>query len=206
MSLADDLTDLPRTGNVDQVKHPPGWETGLVMSGETGQVTTHPITDTAPDWSALLAVWDLDPGEFEVVEPVQYRAWDAAIGNGQTRRMFYYRASIRRRRERRADVDELLRILRRRKTRPPAEPSDGATFVHAVGDTQLGKSDGDGTAGTIRRFRDSLDLHLDHLAAVRKRANVTRVLLPWLGDCLEGNQSQGGALRQRCAAEGANRR
>ena len=199
MSLADDLAAVPTAGQVDQVKHPPGWEPGLVMSGHAGTVTTHPIEDKAPDWSALLAVWDLDPAEYEVVEPVQYRAWDAAIGNGQTRRMFYYRASIRRRRERRADVDELLRLLKRRKRRDVQEDvqHEGATFVHAVGDTQLGKSDGDGTAGTIRRFRDSLDLHLEHLAAVRKRANVTRVLLPWLGDCLEGNQSQGGALRQR---------
>lgn len=197
MSLADDLAAVPTAGQVDKVKHPPGWEPGLVMSGEVGTLTTAPVPDRNPRWSALLAVWDLDPEVYEVVEPVQYRAWDAAIGNGKTRRMYYYKASVRRRPQHRADVDELLRILRRRKARQPVPADGGATFVHALGDTQLGKPDGDGTAGTIGRFRNSLDLHLEHLAAVRKRANVTRVLLAWLGDCLEGNQSQGGALRAR---------
>lgn len=197
MSLADDLAAVPTKGNLDTVKHPPGWEPGLVMSGESGQITTHPTTERSPRWASLLAVWDLDPDEYEVVEgSAQFRAWDAAIGNGQTRRMFYYKANVRRKPAHRADVGELLKILRRRKPRP-VEKGDGATFCHAVGDTQLGKVDGDGTAGTIERFRNSLDLHLDHLAQVRKPANVTRVLLPWLGDCLEGNQAQGGALRAR---------
>ena len=65
MSLADELAAVPTGGQVTgSIKHPPGWEPGLVMDGVAGQLTTAPMQDKAPDWSALLAVWDLDPAVF----------------------------------------------------------------------------------------------------------------------------------------------
>ena len=80
------------------VRHPAGWEPGVAWDGHAGTLTTAPLDSAPEDWADLLGVWDLDPVEFEVVEPVQYRAWDAPTGEGNVRRLYYYRATIRRRR------------------------------------------------------------------------------------------------------------
>lgn len=55
--------------------------------------------------------------------------------------------------------------------------------------------DGDGTEGTVRRFLDNLQHTVDRYTGYRRRPET--VLLPWLGDCIEGIWSQSGALRMR---------
>jgi predicted phosphodiesterase len=62
-----------------------------------------------------------------------------------------------------------------------------------VGDTQVGKVDGDGSPGIVTRFLSELD----DAVARYQRAPAETVVLPWLGDCIEGIWSQGGALRMR---------
>jgi hypothetical protein len=47
-------------------------------------------------------MWGFDPGQVRVVDDsVQVRSWDAAIGKGEVRRMYYHRATIRLNRGRR---------------------------------------------------------------------------------------------------------
>jgi predicted phosphodiesterase len=96
----------------------------------------------------------------------------------------------------RIDVAELLVAVRKR-TRTPSPTTAGASFVFACGDLQLGKPDGDGTAGTVARFYDSLDRALARYKALRKRGLCGPVVLPWLGDCIEGTESQGSRLVSR---------
>ena len=71
-------------------------------------------------------------------------------------------------------------------------PATGA-FVSPVGDTQLGKVDGGGSPGVVARFGTNLD---DAIARYQRHPAAT-VVLPWLGDCIEGIWSQGGSLRMR---------
>ena len=69
--------------------------------------------------------------------------------------------------------------------------------MFAIGDMQLGKSDGDGTAGTVERFYESLDRAVARYKALRKAGKVEAVALLVAGDCIEGTVSQGGNLISR---------
>lgn len=177
-------------------RHPAGWEPGVAWDGTAGTLTTAPLDSAPRDWSDLLAVWDLDPEEFEVVEPVQYRAWDAPTGEGNVQRLYYYRATIRRRRERSRPVEEILEVIgRKRPKRPEPTGEPGPSYVVAAGDLQLGKPDGDGTEGTVERFLEKTDLAVARLKDLRRIGRrIDEITLPWLGDCVEGLVSQGGAL------------
>lgn len=190
MGLDEQLDNLLR----QPVSHPSGWEPGVAWDGNAGVLTSHPMESAPEDWSALLAVWDLDPEVFEVVEPVQYRAWDAHDGSGGVRRMFYYKATIRRRRSG-MDIRELIDAIGKRRPKVPESSDNGLMFCVAAGDLQLGKIDGDGTDGTVQRFLDKTDAAVARLRELRRsKRNVKGILLPWLGDCIEGLVSQGGSL------------
>jgi hypothetical protein len=93
-------------------------------------------------------------------------------------------------------VEELLSVLgRKRPKAAPAGDSGGFMYVVPAGDLQLGKPDGDGTAGTVQRFGDKTDDAVKRLKELRKLGRpISGVMLPWLGDCIEGLVSQGGAL------------
>lgn len=202
MSLDDDLNSLAAAGAVSDFKppvglrHPSGWEPGVAWDGDSGTLTTQPLDAQPDDWAELLAVWDLDPALFEVVEPVQYRAWDAPDPEGGLRRLYYYKAAIRRRVTGQRSVDELLGVLGRKRPKTPPEGPDGGFFYCVPsGDLQIGKPDGDGTEGTIDRFMVKTDAAVARLKELRKMGRpVSGIVLPWLGDCIEGLVSQGGAL------------
>jgi len=202
VSLDDDLDALTSPGAINDyrpnvaMKHPSGWEPGVAWDGNAGTLTTQPLDARPNDWADLLAVWDLDADQFEVIEPVQYRAWDAPDPEGGLRRLYYYKAAIRKRSVSTASVEELLAVLKGRKPKTPV-PSTGEGMIYCVpaGDLQIGKPDGDGTEGTINRFLTKTDAAVARLKELRKMGRkVDGILLPWLGDCMEGLVSQGGAL------------
>lgn len=176
----------PRPVYKPQGHHPQGWEPGLVMEGESGTLQTGPLTRTPNDWNELLAVWGLDPEKYEVIEPVQYRAWDANIGGGEIKRMFYYRARIQSRLVGGRDVEEIFETIKHYKARRPDVTSGELAFVWCIADLQIGKGDGDGTPGTVQRF-------LDGIAAIKKRVadlrqvgrSIGTLYVAGLGDCVE---------------------
>jgi hypothetical protein len=200
MSLENDLEALANAGDTSTyqaptVKHPSGWEPGVAWDGTSGVLTTQPMDTPPQDWAELLAVWELDPAEYEVVEPVQYRAWDAGLGEGNVQRMFYYRANVRRRRIGQSSLDELLAAVGKKRPTPPVAEGGGLSYVVLAGDLQLGKPDGDGTEGTVERFLTKTDGTVRRLKELRKAGRkIDSITLGWLGDCIEGNVSQGGAL------------
>lgn len=200
MALEDDLEALANAGptstyQAPSVKHPSGWEPGVAWDGVSGTLTTQPMDAPPRDWSELLAVWDLDPAEYEVIEPVQYRAWDAGIGEGNVQRLFYYRANVRRRRLGQSSIDELLSAIGKKTPKPPVGTGGGLSYTVLAGDLQLGKVDGDGTEGTVERFLTKTEMAVARLKELRKSGRtVDSITLPWLGDCIEGTVSQGGAL------------
>jgi len=202
VALGEDLDALISAGPSSDYsaavsKPPSGWEPGVAWDGESGTLTTQPLDAAPNDWADLLAVWDLDPAEFEVVEPVQYRAWDANTGEGNVQRMYYYRATIRRRRFSHSSVDELLGALGKRRPKPPVSDGVGLSYTVLSGDLQLGKPDGDGTEGTIERFLTKTDKAVRRFKELKRAGrSIASITLPWLGDCIEGTQSQGGTLAQ----------
>jgi hypothetical protein len=98
--IADELLSVPEPPkrNLRRQDHPKGWEPGVTydpLSG-SGQITVQ--SDDEPDpaiWEHLIADWGLDPQRCAIVPgSVQIRAWDANVGDGEIRRLKYYRATI----------------------------------------------------------------------------------------------------------------
>jgi hypothetical protein len=100
---------------------------------------------------------------------IQLRRWQQHVGEDF---LYYHRATIQRRagtQEGDVDVDALLAEVSRRKTRKaPATSTTGAGLVVAMGDWQVGKSDGDGVQGTIDRLGRIPDLIEQRWRALRK--------------------------------------
>lgn len=90
-----------------------------------------------------------------------------------------------------SNVDELVKSIGRRRA-PRAQATGDGVFHFLAGDEQLGKIDGDGTDGIVDRIIRSIDLSVDEFKRLRKVRSLGKVHQAWLGDCGEGNQSQGG--------------
>ena len=90
-----------------------------------------------------------------------------------------------------ANVDELIKSIGRRKA-PKLQAAGPGVFHFLAGDLQLGKMDGDGTNGIVDRVIQSIDAAAVEFKQLRKTRSLGLVHLAWLGDCGEGNQSQGG--------------
>lgn len=170
-------------------RHNDGFE--YEWDGNTGTIGKA-LEDKPRTWDDLIREADLDPAEVEVVGDPQIRGWDAAIGNGAVKRMRYFKINVRRK-TLKVDLDELVKAAKRNARAPrPAKAADVA-FVLALGDLQLGKPDGDGTAGTVERFFASTTKAVDRYKRLRREHGALPIYLFHLGDCIEGMVSQGGA-------------
>src|SRR4051812_31232336 len=140
MTLIDELRDAPDNARRSRPAHPEGWEPGVAWDGKAGTITSRPLAEPTPDWSALLETWGFDPTLFEIVEPVQVRTWDAAIGDGNVRTMWYYRAGIRQRSATAPDVSALVaEIAKHKPARAPRTPATASALVVCLSDWQIGK-------------------------------------------------------------------
>lgn len=192
--LADALLSVPEPPprELRRQEHPKGWEPGVTYDPSSGSGSITVQADDEPDpaiWEHLIADWGLDPQRCQIVPgSVQIRAWDANVGDGEIRRLKYYRASIvgKVSGDRRADVDELCALVMRRKPRKPVTVADPRGIVVALSDWQLGKGEGDGTAGTVQRLLDARDALVDRLKTLRRIGRpVDTVYLVGLGDIVE---------------------
>lgn len=179
---------------VERETHPNGWEPSVTWNGTSGVLSTGPL-DKEPDaaiWDVLIKDWGLNPTTTEVVDgSVQVRGWDANVGKGVIKRMFYYRASIRARGDEydRADIESIIADVKKRK---PAKTKnieltfDGALVV-TLSDWQIGKGEGGGTAATVDRIKQSvtnLTAYIKQLSSVGRSPSA--LYLIGLGDIVEG--------------------
>lgn len=94
------------------------------------------------------------------------------------------------------DLEKLVDELKKWRPSKSIKASTGPlSSVYAIGDPQYGKDAGDGSAGTVRRVLYALEE-----AVVRQRElvkigrKIGTIVLPQLGDCIEGSVSQGGRV------------
>jgi len=104
-----------------------------------------------------------------------------------TRGAWSYTFKIIKRADRQTLVDDLIQLTKRKAVKRVEQKTD-ELFVFAMGDSQLGKPDGDGTDGIIRAWTQSLTIARTEWT----KAGRPQVLVAGLGDHLEGNQSQNG--------------
>lgn len=95
------------------------------------------------------------------------------------------------------DIDELIAAIRTpgqpRKTKRQTWATDGA-YVHGFGDLQIGKYESP-LEELVPRFQENIQQGVDLYAS--RKGRQEHVHLPYLGDCIEGVNSQGGKNRWR---------
>lgn len=160
------------------------WRPGYELDGTAGELTTGALPDSSDiDWDQIFRHWNLDPDAWEVVDgTLRVNAWEGPTADGTT--IFrQYKASIRRRSGSPVDVDPIVeRIGKRRPKRPATQQTEGATFVSAWADWQVGGIHPDDWE---RLFHNSLDRVVDNARAAAK-AGADRAVIGLLGDMVEG--------------------
>ena len=182
MPITDDL-DARRP----RPSHPTGWEPGVDTDKGTVTYRSSAKPDSVShDWQFILDDYGLDPKLFQVVEPVQVRSWDTQVKGGQVERMYYYRAAIISTVVS-VDYDELVKTVRKRPTRKPIPEVAGRSLVVCLSDWQLGKRDGDGTAGVVARVKALQTDLKTHANLLRKMGvQIEQLTILGLGDIVEG--------------------
>jgi len=183
-SLLDDIAaEAAQSVRATKPSYPEGWQPGVAWDGTHGTITGE-SANASPDWTALLRYWNFDPAEYEIAGDVQVRTWDAAVGNGEVRRMWYHRANLRRKRAGAADLSDLLAIVgKRRAANPPAVSPNESAYLLVLSDWQLGKR---GTPATIERIVAGID----RSAARARKLKPASIWLPALGDLGEACDGQ----------------
>lgn len=209
MSLLDEIEDRGEVASPRRArgKHPEGWEPGVEWDGSEGKLTVQ--TSGSPVWNDLLTEWGFDPVQFEVVEPVQFRTWDANMGGGEVKRFVYYRATIRRRVDGRVELDALLREVRtwkkRAKRLPDTQGESLAALVVPWADWQIGADDAGGPQATLARFTDSIGQIQDRWRDLRRiGVPLGRMVVCGLGDL--GEQCSNGWYAQQAFRAQLNNR
>lgn len=201
MSLKKKLEALSQQGS-DRLDSPvnESWRPRLELDDKGGFFVSTPrkAVDNV-EAAELLAEFDLSAENWDVTN-VRRSKWQSANGEW----LESYRVSLKPKGsidgELSSDTDRLIEEIRkwRPSTRIKAESRGESTFIFAVGDTQYGKDASDGTDEIIARVLGGYDSGVTRFRELQKlgRGSST-ICLPQLGDCIEGNSSQGGKLLAR---------
>lgn len=201
---AESLTDPQPTTAKNPVSGSGGrWTPGIdIDPREGGEFRTVPreliygVPEAEPTEAELLAEFDLDPEVWEVVS-ARKSQWQGGAGGAwlEARRVSFRRRVAGAVPE--ADVEDIF--SRYYPTPYPVAPlrtvkPDRIMMVPA-GDLQLGKPEGGGTPATVERFCRITDaIGQQIIDEDTERHGSTALILPWLGDCIEGIVGQRGRL------------
>ncbi|MFE2104283.1 hypothetical protein ACFXAF_00155 [Kitasatospora sp. NPDC059463] len=192
--LLDELLSKPVGPAVAPRSGPADFTRQIEVSGDAAEITVQGAADTVTEDSAAayLRTQGLDPADWQATG---FRSSEWTLPNGElgvsTRFSFSRTKSAE---GERPPLDELLAAVETyRPWVPHALTGGDHTYVIALGDMQFGKVDGDGPAGTLQRTIDCLNRAADLLELYRGRFSIGHVHIGWLGDHVEGFQSQGGA-------------
>jgi hypothetical protein len=175
-------------------KHPKGWEAGLTLGETGGYVVTEPLSDEPSDWDQVLNELlppSLDRSKFAIDTnaPVEVRAWDGNIGNGEIKRFYYFKARILRKgiSAPSLDLDELIAEAKSVDRVRLRKVTNERAYFAQITDLQAGQGDGDGVEGMVRRALELADLvcaDVEYLAASKRP--VSQIFIPITGDLVEG--------------------
>lgn len=189
MDSVDDLLNdaRPQEPRRARPSHPKGWEPGVTVEGNRGTVTALTEGQRDPSWDGVLRHFGFNPDEFEILEPVNVRTWDANLGNGEVKQFWYHKANIVRRQAgiSKADYEELAKEIRRHK--PPKTQSTGDNaFVICPADWQIGKGENGGTPGISKRILRMIDDFESRTRTLRKQGvSLSACYIGGMGDFVE---------------------
>lgn len=169
----------------------PQWVPGIDMDEQSGEFRTRPaiISPEAPtvepQEAELLEQFNLDPQVWEITS-ARKSQWQSGENWLEARRV-----SFRKRGSGFAftpeDIERIMSSYTHIVPHLRDTPNFEGTLVVPTGDYQLGKQDGGGTRATVDRFA-----RIINAIAEEYYYGVENLVLPVLGDCLEGSVSQGG--------------
>lgn len=165
-------------------------------AGGTFITAPRPASEGTPGEAELFAEYDLDPADWQIVSIGKSKR---QANSGEW--FESCRASFKPRRTVGAveglSADEMEDIIRRVTARTLPYDLDGSAYFVPFGDLQAGKKEAaGGTAELLERFAGFLaQAHEDYVN--NWAGGISAVVLPWLGDCIEGITSQGGRLATR---------
>jgi hypothetical protein len=177
-----------------RIKHPKGWQPGLLLGKETGVLITEPLSEQPTEWNAILA--ELLPEGFNVDDyevegsTVEVRAWDGNVGGGELKRFYYFKARIRRRGgalPEGVDLDDLIALAKAAKPKKVKETANERVYGFQLTDLQAGQADGDGVEGLVTRALEIPNLAKRDLEELTKAGTpATSIFIPITGDLVEG--------------------
>lgn len=176
----DDLKNLP-------TPPPIGFQPGIEWDGETGHVTVV-TSGEQPEPSEVDKVLDTAPflnsAEIEVDWSSRPRVSIHHDDAGAVRQV-WYKLPLMRRRKGGKDVDDVLDLIY--EDIPSLEVDSDNWLTIQIGDTHIGKSslDGAGSDLLVRRWKESI-------ASGLSLGKAKGVHLAFMGDLIEGENSQGG--------------
>lgn len=197
MATGPDLAALLEQPTAEEAKYTPRTE----FDGTSGFIQTRGLREQPANYVALLTEFGYDPEAVEIVGTPRVSRWQQRArnedGDFETVWLQAYRFQIRERTLGSNLVQELIDEIT--SWAPPAKPKKrkktaGSVFVVQIGDTQWGKDAGDGSEGIAKRWLETVDNAAEAYRRHVDRHGPSPILLAIVGDCLEGNQSQGGTL------------
>ena len=161
------------------------WRPGIEWRGDDGTVTTSPIPGTdPPEWKAVLSVFELDPDQFEVIEPVLFNAWHGPSADGPVLYRQWKAKVIRRQAKEHVDIQSLIDEIRKHKPAKRQPPTGDGAFCVVLADWQIGK---EGTTGTVQRVLKAIDDVESRVKELRRLGRPLGALyVLWPGDSIEG--------------------
>jgi len=171
--------------------HPKGWEPGIDTSKNI--IVSKPLPKAIkPEdhkWDIYLAELGFDPKEFEIIEPFEVRTWTANMGAGETEQFYYYKAKIISKNpvsSKDFDYKNLLKEIKAYKGQPQ-KITGNSSFVVCLSDWQMGKRDGDGTQGIVKRIEQMIPDVTARIKDLKKNGvDLANLYVFGLGDIVEG--------------------
>lgn len=199
MSIADDIDALTAPGaqgsDTRLLNTPDGWRPRLEVDSTGGFVISKARNAAEiPDAADILKEFNLDPASWRVtsVRKSQWQRFDGEMLEAQRINIVPADFQSGSDEDREKLIDE---ISKWRPSKTSKVSTGNLSSIYALGDPQYGKNAGDGSAGTVRRVLYALDESvIRHKELVKTGRGIGTIVLPQLGDCIEGSVSVGGKV------------
>lgn len=183
--------------DVKKTNTPPEFRARLDVGPDGGYfVSTPRVAGELPDAVDMFKDFDLDPAVWEVVS-VRKSRWQRYDGEWlEAARVNVKPAGLVRGDD--TDYDALVKEISKYSPKSPQRGHGPLYAIYAIGDTQYGKDAGGGTEATVQRVLTGIDEAVArHRELLKLGRPIGTVVLPQLGDCIEGSTSQKGMVLGR---------
>jgi predicted phosphodiesterase len=199
-ALGKALINADLNGAEEEIKRtntPPEYRARMDIGPDGGYFVSTPRTaGELPDAAEMFKDFNLDPEVWTVIS-IRKSRWQTFNGDWlEAARVNVKPAS----KSHGIDIDYDALVTEVVKWKPgKTEAHTGPLYaVYAIGDTQYGKDAGGGTEATVLRVLTGIDEAVArHKELLKTGRNIGTVVLPQLGDCIEGSTSQHGKVLGR---------